>query len=319
MKFLVPQGIGDSVWCLLKMEDANRKLGGGPIDVRIACINNQSLEECRAMEFISRFGFVNSVAMYQMPRFGQAGAALAHGPAADPDGYYRYLPDGSQLRPILGDIDYVMMPNAPLERGVRLENWLPQFDTNWDIMSQFSFAAGEREQAYSRRPYAIFYCGSLTGNTTAGHNRNGLWTPADWADMGEQVRGMGLDVVVVGAAYDRAYYESCVLPLLAEPWEDMIGGLSIGGTLAMAQQAKFVLSYQSGIGITASYLGTPVGIFWRAKGDSISSTDYISFDEGMASAWAAPRMIESGRHLPLIYGRHGVGYITDQIKERKWV
>jgi hypothetical protein len=61
-----------------------------------------------------------------------------------------------------------------------------------------------------------------------------------------------------------------------------------------------------------------VGIFWREKGDSVSPQYYISFEEAMASAWADPRMISSGKHLPLIYGRHGVDYIIDQIKERRW-
>lgn len=65
-------------------------------------------------------------------------------------------------------------------------------------------------------------------------------------------------------------------------------------------------------------MGVPTGIFWRAAGDSIRDDAYLSFDEAMASAWANPQHIEQGKHLPLIYGRHGVDYIKQQIIERNW-
>lgn len=320
MKFLVPQGIGDSIWCLLKIEDANRKLGGGPLEVWIACFDNTNEVEKRAMTFVSRFGFVNACGMYQMPRFGQGGAALRAGPAADADGYYRYLPDGDSLTPVFGGIDYIMMPNAPLERGVRLENWLPQFEVNWNIMDQFTFLPDELAVADAlNKPYAVFFLGSLTANTSAGHNRGPIWTPDEWVRLGDEVRNrFGLEVVVVGAEYDRSYYDTMILPRLSRPWMNMIGDLSIGATTAITKKAKFVISYQSGIGIVASYMGTPVGIFWRQRGDSVTPSDYVTFREEMASAWTSPKMIASGKHLPLVYGRHGVDYILQQVEERKW-
>lgn len=321
LRFLVPQGIGDSIWALFKIQDVSEKLGGGRIEVRIACSDANNPLESRALDFVSRFAFVDDVQMYQVPDRGQVGASLLPGPATDADGLFRYLPDGPPASGTLTGIDYVLMPNAPLERGVRLEDWLPEFKIDWNIMDQFAFRDGEGQAASGLdKPYAVFFCGSQGGNTTAGHNRNAIWRPEDWANLAYRVRHeLGLEVVVVGAEYDRDYYEKQLLPLVKrEPWTDRIGQCSIGETLAVTKNAKFVISYQSGIGIVSSYMGTPLGIFWRQKGDSVSPECYISFEEEMASAWANPQMISSGKHLPLIYGRHGVDYIIDQIKERRW-
>lgn len=308
MNLLVPQGIGDSIWALLKVQSI---AGTGPINIFVACMDKNNYAEARALEFISRFSFVNSAQMYEMPMNGQGGCVLLDGPIADEDGLYRYISDGETTLP---GIDYVLMPNAALERGTRLEDWLPQYGVNWRAMDEFRFD----ENILSGKDYAIFFLGSMESNTRAGHNRNGIWRPEDWVALGEWVkRELGCGVVVVGANYDHSYFLQCVKPLVGG-WVDLIGDTEIGQTYSIIKGARFVISYQSGIGIVANYMGVPAGIFWRAKGDSISPDCYISFDERMASAWADPQMIEQGKHMPLIYGRHGVDYIIDEIKRRGW-
>jgi ADP-heptose:LPS heptosyltransferase len=322
LRFLVPQGIGDSVWAMFKIQDIAEKLGGGRIEVRIACFNADSKLESRAVEFISRFKFIDNVCMYQVPYLGQLGASLMPGNATDENGLFRYLADGTIMLTSMPDIDYVLMPNAPLERGVRLEKWLPEFATNWNVMDDFEIYDKELEVAAKiDKPYVVFYCSSIEGNSISGHNRNAIWKPEDWVKLGNRIRStFGLDIVVVGAEYDKSYYETKILPLLDDqPWINMIGECSICETLAITKKAKFVIAYQSGIGIVSSYLGTPVAIFWREHGDSISPHYHVSFEEEMASAWVKPDMITSGKHLPLIYGRHDEKYIVDQIVERKWI
>src|ERR1022692_3044177 len=178
MNFFVPQGIVDSIWAMTKIQDASKKLGGKTIDVKIACGNINNQVEVRALEFIRRLSFVNSAEMYVMPSIGQKEPVLRIGEAIE-DGYYRYLPDG---KTDLKDIDYVMIPNAPLERGIRLENWLPEFETNWDVMKEFHFEDIEMKFAekLSEIKYVTFFVGGLSSNTDAGHNRQGLWKPEDW-------------------------------------------------------------------------------------------------------------------------------------------
>jgi hypothetical protein len=323
MRFLVPQGLGDSVWCLLKVKDLTRRMGGGPIDLRVACWRRNELEE-RALDFLRRFNFVNSVESYVTPRCGNHGPVLLPGPAADSNGYYRYMADGPC--PDMPGVDYALMPNAPLERGIRLEEWLPGVETDWEVMRHFLQTRGELLAANDLRrtlgEYVVFYTASLAGNTAAGHNRCGIWRPEDWAALGDWAHERyGVQVVLTGASYDRDYWERFLRPLVAGKgfWHDFIGSWPIAQTMAVLDQARFVVSYQSGIGITSHYLGRPVAIFWRKKGDSISpGSAYVSFEEGMSSAWARPDAVSSGKLMPCIYGRHGVSDIATHAAKCGW-
>jgi hypothetical protein len=323
MIFLVPQGIGDCAWALIKVQEVARQLGAERIDIRIACVDSNNEAEARALEFVRRFDFVSSGEMYPVPmEDGRRGPCLLPGPATDDNGLYRYMPDGPTDLP---GIDYVLMPNAPLERAIRLEDWLPSYSPNWDIMDRFRFRPEELSHtetfAQACGPYVTFFLGSSTSNTTAGHNWGAVWTPNDWVRLGRSLQERyGVSVCVVGAVYDLDYFLSYIQSLLttSDRWYNQIGCLGIGETLSLVRRSKGIISYQSGIGIVGHYMGVPSGVFWRRKGESVSPHDYVSFEEGMASAWAAPGATEQGRHLPLIYGRDGVEEVLAKIDSGRW-
>jgi len=309
MNFLVPQGIGDSVWALLKIQDISKKIGDGVINVFIACSDANNTSEARSLEFVRRFDFVDKCEMYQMPMEGRQGCVLLLGAAADANGLYRYIDSGATT---LNGIDYVLIPNYTLERGIRIEDWLPEYEINWNVMDHFRFESVKRT-----KQYIVFFMASTSGNTMAGHNRNSLWAPQQWVELGRRIqKEFDCDIFVVGADYDMSYYTDYIKPLLREDdnWSNYIGIFNIEGTFSLVKNARFVMSYQSGIGIVANYMNVPIAIFWRAKGDSISPNSYVSFEEGMASAWAKPGV----KHLPLIYGRHDVDYIIDEITKQQW-
>lgn len=318
MNFLLPQGIGDSVWALHKIQSVAEKHKAKRIDVFLNCSEPDHVQ-VRALDFVWRFSFVDSANMMQIDIHPSEGERV------DADGHYVYIPDGPMK--YYGDDYFVLMPNGPLERGVRLEDWLPEYDINWNIAKDFKFDANEEDYAegFSKEigPYCVFYTGPMSGNFGNGHNRNAIWTPQDWAMLGQLFqKEMGLSVVVVGADYDAMYYDYWVTSEIERyeqpPWKSFIGKLTISETFALVKRARFTISYQSGIGIFSSYLGIPTGIFWRAKGDSISPDCYLSFEESMSSGWTRPDMISSGKHLPLIYGRHSFGYIFEEVRRRGW-
>jgi hypothetical protein len=219
----------------------------------------------------------------------------------------------------------VLIPNAPLEKGIRLEDWLPQYPINWNIFHDFHIEISERIKAADVHAqigdYAVFYPGPLAGNTVEGHNRGPIWKPEDWAELGERIhREFGLHILVVGASYDLAYYSSMLEPLLKgkDYWTSVIGRTNLGELWSLTDRSKFVVSYQAGVGIISTYRETPTAIFWRQHGNSISSSHYLTFDEKMASAWVPPKVLDSGTHLPLIYGRHDVDYILSEVRQRRW-
>lgn len=322
MKFLLPQGIGDSVWALHKIQSVRDKLApGDPIEVYLTCSKRDMLQD-RALDFLRRFDFLSRVDM-------RTNYGLLHNDGTDrppftPGGYWDYIEDG--WYEFKGEKYCVLIPNAPLERGIRLEQWLPQYDIDWNIFRHFRISL--QEQAYGKMvrskigPYAVFYPGPIEGNTTGGHNRNMLWKPAEWIELGERIhRELGLSIVVVGAEYDRDFYTHMLVPRLngaSSHWIDLIGRTSIGELFATTSNAKFVISYQAGVGIVSTYLNTPTAIWWRPRGDSISQAGFLSFETEMASAWVPPDKLTSGVHLPLVYGREKVDDIMGEITSRGW-
>lgn len=322
MHLLVPQGIGDSVWSMFKAQALMRKLGHTQLHIRVACWHDNEVES-RAVPFLARFKFVDSVCLYEMPKDGRRGPVLQHGPAAGPDGCYRYLPDGPPDPPIPG-IDQLLIANTPLEHGIRLEDWLPELETRWEIMDDFRFDEGDAEVAARMAeggPYVVFYPGPKTGSTAIGHNRGGLWPPENWIELGDKLhKKYGVRIVVVGAEYDRSYFNDFLAYRVVDRpfWSNHIGAWPISSTLAVCKQARMVISFQSGIGIVSHYLGTPTAIWWRPKGDSIVPGMYVSFDEGMASAWANPKFLAEGKLLPGIYTRTGVDDVMAHAEKYGW-
>jgi hypothetical protein len=315
MKVLLPTGIGDSVWALTKIQAIRDKLDpGGSIDVSL--VGSKDKVDSRALDFVRRFSFINNVDMKPY-------SIQAYGPRVHPDGTYNYIEDGDYT--FDGEHYIVLVPNRVLEQGIRLENWLPHHAIRWEIFQDFHIEADERSKAAGIHEnvgdYVVFYPGPLAGNTVEGHNRGPIWKPEDWVELGRQIHEeFGLHIIVVGASYDLRYYQIMLEPLLngLDYWTSVIGQTNLGELWALTDQSKFVISYQAGVGIISTYRETPTAIFWRPHGNSISASDYLTFDERMASAWVSPKVLDAGTHLPLIYGRHGVDYIMSEVRQRRW-
>lgn len=322
MKFLLPQGIGDSCWALTKIQSVRDTLAPGePIDVYLTCSDRTPLQD-RALDFIRRFDFIHSAEMRL--NYGLLNMVSDDRPPFTPGGYWNYISDG--MYDFKGERYCVLIPNAPLERGIRLEQWLPQYSIDWNIFSHFRITPQERAYGDMVRskigPYAVFYPGPIDGNTREGHNRGMLWKPTEWVSLGERVhQDLGLSIVAVGAQYDYDYYRHMLAPRLngaSSHWIDLIGRTSLGELWSVTSNAKFVISYQAGVGIISTYLGTPTAMWWRRRGDSISSAGFLSFEEEMSAAWVPPTTLESGKYLPMIYGRETVTDIMGEIESRGW-
>lgn len=318
---LVGQGIGDALWSTFSCQDIARKHGNSKINLRVACWHTSKLET-RAIDFLERFSFIDSVQMYKMPSVSN-GPILKFGPSTDENGIYRYIASGPTTA--YKGIDFVAIPNGHLERGLRLETWLPEYETNWNLMDSFQFEKSETQYAdkflRSLGRYVVFFLGCKNSNTVAGHNRHALWSPEEWVELGRKIHDKyGVKIVTVGAPYDASYFEEKIKPRIHSEnyWHNCIGEWGIAQTYAVIRNARFVISYQSGIGIVSHYLNKPTAIFWRPKGNSISPNEYVSFEEDMAHAWAYPDWKERGNFMPCIYEKHGVDEIMDFTEKNNW-
>jgi len=323
MQILVPQGIGDALWALTKVQDVVKRARAATTDILIACTNPNEIES-RAFDLLKRFDFVSGVSVCRLPLNISGGPGIhAPGPLADGNGCYRYVDSGpGTLYPEI--IDFVLIPNGALERGTRLEAWLPEYEIDWDICRQLKTTPAEQHTAndlLEDGPYVVFFFGSTEGNTTAGHNKDALWRPYEWYTLGQLVKATGRRVIVVGATWDWSYYQNFGLSFNPDPkhWQCLIGKTNTGVLSEILRRASCVVAYQSGVGVLASYLGTRTAMFWRPKGNSVLPNLYVSFEESMASGWVKPETLEKGDYLPLIYTRCTPQSIFDEMKTRGWL
>ncbi len=295
LRIALPAGIGDCVWPLLKVPDLLARTGAGRAEIAFC-----GGPPHRSQEFLERFDFVYRAYPCDLSVVEESNPIL-------PSGGYNWTPSGQGWH---GRFDYVLVANAHLERGERIETWLPELATDWQLPRRWLYTAAEIAAAAERRQeigrYVACYLGPTQGNTTAGHNRGPRWSPADWLQFWA---GLPADVavVLVGAAWDRDYFEQHVQPLLPQRqgrfFLDLIGRTSIAETFAAIQLAQAFVGYQSGLVVWSALLGVPTVGFWRAAGDSIEADRYLSFAEAMATCWTPPGAVESGRYLGAIYGR----------------
>lgn len=296
LKIAVPAGIGDTLWLMTKMQSLLRKLGKDKLEISVC---SDSLR--RADEFLSSFSFVDSVNYnnYQ----------ILESRIVNEDGTYAYATSQPNWH---HEFDWFLQCNGHLEEGKRLEEWMPELETNWSVFDEYNWKASDIEFASDfvniHANYVVFYFGPKSGNTSEGHNRGPIWKPEDWTTLGEHYLCKGYKVVVVGAGYDRSYLE------LVPPFEyiDLVGKLSIGKTLLLVSNAYRMVGYQSGITISAAYLGVKGGGFWRPYGDSIATTRFVSFRDEMASAWVPPSMLN--KWAPLTYGRDTVEKVIEKME-----
>lgn len=313
LRVAVPAGIGDSLWPLLKMRDLLRRTNAGQVQIAFC-----GGPPHRSQEFLERFDFVYRAYPCDLSTIEESDPIL-------PSGGYNWTPSGQGWH---GRFDYVLVANAHLERGERIETWLPELAIDWELPSCWRYTAAEIGFAAELRrrlgEYVAIYCGPLEGNTTAGHNRGPRWRPGEWASLIEFLTTNGRRVVVLGAEWDRSYFDQQLAPLIErlrrrDCVENLIGQTSIGQTFAAIQGARAFVGYQSGLVVWSALLGVPTVGFWRAAGDSILPDRHLSFSEAMAHCWTPPGAVESGRYLPAIYGRTCAADIVDWSLKYGWL
>jgi hypothetical protein len=307
VRFVFLNGIGDVAWTMAKLKSI---CAGRPAEV-ILSGNPKDPIDLRCVPFLERFPHVKSIEVMDVPVHHDR-----HQRPTDTRGRYDYVSDGPE-----GEYHY-LIPNAALEHGRRLEDWLPESAIDWDFMADFDWTGTERgcELAAHLDPFAAFYLGPERGHCDEGHNRGWLWEPRHWVELGKGLKEAGLNVCVVGAPYDRSFWERYVREGVAQEgltWHDLIGKLEIGETFQLLRRAKVLVSYQCGLGIVTHYLGGRTVMWWRPDGNSCHPERLVCFDERMRDCWTNPAL--AGNHLGLIYGRESPGQILEEMGKRGWL
>ena len=320
MSIFTCPGLGDALWTITKIPDMRRKLNPDKVNIVV-----QNTDFNRSDDFLLHFNFIDSVSyddfdihpepIYFEPIYGNVPKPT--------DDYGRYIYCDSTGN-FMGDPNsWLLIANGHLERGHRLETWYPEFETEIDIAKHYRMREDEIEWAetfhleqLNNRPFIVFYMGPLNGNTTLGHNRNGLWSLRNWYEVGNSLPSE-YKIVIVGHQHDWQY-ANLFMGSLSEfdrHWYiNLCGQTEIGQCYALIKRSKFLLSFQSGVGIFSAYMGHPTAIWWRPKGDSISTEYYLSFEEDMSHCWVPMEYINK-TYFPLIYSKQNPTQISQIINQ----
>lgn len=305
MKIAVTPGIGDSLWCLTKVPAILEEAGVEKADLFIP----QNAPPHRSHDFLRMFDFVNEVHYVDIPFQASPG----NDRMCLPDGTYNYVCTRKNWR----GFEWWLAPNWELEKGIRLENWLPQYETDWRIRDRMSLP--DDDYPKFNDPYIAIYLGPLSGCTADGHNRCERWSKQDWFDLvGTIMEKTGYGVIVVGADYDRSYAQHFFRERAAANWVDAIGKWRINQTFHVLQRAEMVISYQCGLGIWSVFAGKRVVMWWREYGDPINPGG-LTFDHEMAKAWAPMDALKSKRYLPQVYNHSTPESVLGEMEDAKWI
>ena len=232
---VVPQGIGDIFWCYQKLAPYFHE-----IKFRVPTSSMWSKDiQLRSAAWVQLFPKCTGVDFINQP----------YNPNAEPMRVTDLLAEYDK-----GKREFEYAVNAPLERGVRLEEIDADSLIEWRVPVRLS--RNPLRQPPSE-PYIVIY---LSGNTADAVSK-GIWTVNDWVNFVTKFwveRNLRYPAVVIGAEYDRAIVEVLAKMIRKNGIREAVWiGADPENVLDLIQGARFFMGYQSGMGIMADNLGVP--------------------------------------------------------------
>lgn len=255
LRLLLPPGIGDIHWCMLKMQSLARALNGShPPEVSVCSMNG---ERDRAADYLRKVPFVEFAGYHEM-----------QGHRND---FRRVFSDGERLENYQG-FDHFYGYNLPVLHGDPPGKWWPeQCEAAFDYPLLISDRERETEaRAKAQGPYVLasFY--------RAGWYQR--WWDALRPDQILKELRLALPehrIILTGASWDA--------PLMRELADatgalSLAGGTSIDELFGLIRGASVYVGHAAGNTMMSVHLRTPTAIVWHPD----------TFVEGMWTCWAPP-------------------------------
>lgn len=294
IRVALPLGIGDAFWSTTKFRALSAYHSGRPIHAFISeSPNHQTVNFLRAVPSVSEAFLSEKAPMdvwrelppnHRFPRWSTlAGCAKWRG------------------------FDYVLVANGHLERGLALETWLPELETEWDY--PFSISPEDRAHAEAlcggaRR--VLLYLSGIGPNQGFHCHR---WRAKDWAEVVSRLNAEGLEPLLVGAdTKDDLGYLEWVLKAMGAGARFLVG---VGRTTvpqycALIESALCWAGLNSGGGILAGARRTPTVMLWSDARHPIPGVHPRNLlHHGMQWNYLAPeRRNADESYRPIAFGSH---------------
>jgi Glycosyltransferase family 9 (heptosyltransferase) len=282
----LPLGIGDCHWVCAKLRGLSQYHGGRPIH---AYVN-------RSPSHLS----VGYLALTPM-------IASALESARAPSDVARQLPPShrdprwSTLEGSRGwnGFDYVLVANGHLERGERLETWLPELPTDFSYSLNIPPAARVRARQLAPPGSVLLYLSGIGPNR--GFHRH-VCSIGLWVHVAELLNAAGLAPVLIGAGTrDDLTYRDGFLAAAAgrARVHDITGQTSIAEVCAVIETAAAWVGLNSGTGIVAAMMGRPTVMLWSDSRYPIPGA-VEPLHTNMRTSWLVPSQL--ARYRTISYG-----------------
>lgn len=248
LRVALPLGIGDCHWAVQKFRGLSKHHDGRPIHA-----------------------FVNESQHHKTWNYLRLAAPVAHAEMSRfaPYDINREMDDykaarWSTLQGCAGwkGFDYLLVPNGHLERGLRIEEYLPEVETDYSY--DLLFIDGERTwmQHAGLEDRVLVYLSGVGPNREF-HSHT--WSQHHWVELLRDLSAIGHMPVIIGAnTDDDLRYYAQVAQLLGPhcPHVNMVGKTTHAQVMCLIKHAKLWIGLNSGLGIVSASQGTPTLMFW---------------------------------------------------------
>ena len=266
-KILLPPGIGDVYWSLVKMESFLKKKELGKPDIYVACRPDKYNSGTRAFLFIEQFSFVNST-----------GIVLDNDLADDQEFWtHAYTQSHTGIFENVIGCDYFIVYNGPINAGVSLDAVDMEYGCNWGLEIPDSIGAISimQEVVYKYGNYIVYHFG------TQGTYK--YWTQEfSVNEIIESIKCVSgrtqTTPILVGSIWDRDDTE--LLRIIKEAGcVDMLGKTSFEGLCGLLRGSNMVVGYPSGLEMLATILGKKTLTLWSGYYPEATSRNIIAPDK----------------------------------------
>jgi hypothetical protein len=219
LRIAVPSGVGDTYWALSKLQDFRKRHGAETVEL---CVQHSRLT--RALQWSEMVDFVDSAVQLKFNA----------DPQALQTGFSQALTRGA---------DYCFWPNAVIDRGEHIGNWLPDYQLDLD------FEVKGEDPPEDQRGLGVVYPSSVSINTA--------WLsgvqPKFWNELTAGALRSNMQTAVIGSFWD--------MPLTTQldysAVTDLVARTTLKQVTGILRDARVVVGVISGMTILANHFKTP--------------------------------------------------------------
>lgn len=170
-------------------------------------------------------------------------------------------------------------PNSHLERGCRLEDWLP--DLPCDFHYEIRTSPTDRERAESLLAGLET---PLWGISAASYRGSEAWTTWNYKQWSKFLNAFhakwGGTIILLGG-----FWDDLTSSLADDGYKDLVGKTSVGCMVEVLKQLKGFIGFSSGLGVIRTVLRLPAFMLWP------------DHQQPLSTSWAPEWMLESGLYV----------------------